>query len=96
MINRTIKGIVVSLVLLSPLTALARDAATTLAIDGMHCALCAPAVTKSLRQVDGVKTVDVSVDEKQAVVVADDTVKSESLIAAVASVGFAATVAEGK
>ncbi len=94
--NRMIKGLVVSLVLLSPLIVFAGDAATTLAIDGMHCALCAPAVTKALKQVDGVKTVDVSLADKRAVVVADDTVKPESLIAAVAKVGFSATVDERK
>ncbi len=91
-----IKGIVLSLVLLLPVAALAGDAATTLAIDGMHCAVCAPAVTKALKQVDGVKTVDVSLAEKRAVVVAADTVKPELLVAAVAKVGFSATVAERK
>lgn len=94
--KRTIKGIVVSLVLLSPLGAFAGDTATTLVIEGMHCALCAPAVTKALKQVDGVKSVDVSLAEKRAVIRADDAVKPESLIAAVAKAGFSATVAEGK
>ncbi len=94
--NRMIKGIVVSLVLLSPLIVFAGDAATTLAIDGMHCAVCAPAVTKALKQVDGVKTVNVSLAEKRAVVVAADTVTPESLVAAVAKVGFSATLADRK
>jgi copper chaperone CopZ len=92
--NRMIKGIVASLVLLSPLIALAGDATTTLVIDGMHCALCAPAVTKALKQVHGVKTVDVSLPDKRAVVMADEAVKPETLIAAVAKVGFSATVAD--
>ncbi|MBI5503757.1 MAG: cation transporter, partial [Deltaproteobacteria bacterium] len=55
-----------------------------------------PAVTKALKQIDGVKSVDVSVGEGTAVVVADNAVKSESLIAAVAKAGFSATVAEKK
>ncbi len=94
--NRMIKGTVASLVLLWPLIALAGDATTTLVIDGMHCALCAPAVTKALKQVNGVKTVDVSLADKRAVVVADDAVKPETLIAAVAKAGFSTTVAERK
>ncbi|MBI5504049.1 MAG: heavy-metal-associated domain-containing protein, partial [Deltaproteobacteria bacterium] len=86
--NSVIKVVAASVVLLLPRVAVAGDATTILGIDGMHCALCAPAVTKALKQIDGVKSVDVSVGEGTAVVVADNAVKSESLIAAVAKAGF--------
>ena len=73
---------------------MAGDATTTLVVDGMTCGFCVPAVTKALRQVDGVKTVQVSLADKQAVVVAKESVKPDVLIAAVANAGFLARVAE--
>jgi periplasmic mercuric ion binding protein len=99
MMNRVMNGLragLVTVALLVPMAARAGEATTTLVIDGMHCAVCAPAVTKALKQVDGVRAVDVSVSEKRAVVVADESVQSEMLIAAVAKAGFSATVAEEK
>lgn len=86
----------VALTLLVPMATFAGEATTTLVIDGMHCALCGPAVRKALQQVDGVKTVDVSVSDKRAVVVADQSVQSRTLIAAVAKAGFSATVGTEK
>ena len=85
----------ITITYLFPIVALAGEVTTHLRIEGMHCALCAPAVSKALKQVDGVKTVDVSVTEKRAVVVTDDTVATAALTAAVANAGFSATVATG-
>jgi copper chaperone CopZ len=84
----------VTIALLFPVCAAAGEVTTRLIIDGMHCALCAPAVTKALKQVAGVTAVTVSATDRQAVVVADDSIKAEALIAAVAKAGFSATVAK--
>jgi copper chaperone CopZ len=81
-------------VLVVPMAAAAGDTTTRLTIEGMHCALCAPAVSKALKEVEGVENVNVSVDDKQAVVVADESVTAEALTAAVAKAGFTATVAK--
>jgi copper chaperone CopZ len=92
----SIVGALVTLAIARPMAALAGDTTTTLAIDGMHCGLCASAVIKALKQVGGVKTVEVSVSDKRAVVVADDSVQSDALVAAVGSAGFTAAVAAGR
>lgn len=94
--NAMMKKVLVTLGVLWPLAVSAAEATTTLVIHGMHCALCAPAITKALKRVDGVKTVEVSVADERAVVVADESVTAEALIAAVGTVGFAATVTKGK
>jgi copper chaperone CopZ len=83
-------------VLFLPQGATAGNVTTTLTIEGMHCALCAPAVTKALERVDGVKSVEVSVEDKRAVVVADEAIEPEALVAAVAKAGFEATAGERK
>jgi mercuric ion binding protein len=80
--------------LLAPLAAAAGEITTRLHIEGMHCALCAPAVSKALKEVEGVKNVSVSADDKQAMVVTDESVTAEALTAAVVKAGFSATVAK--
>ena len=85
-------GTLALVALLVPMAAAAGETTTRLAIQGMHCALCAPAVTKALQGVEGVKDVRVSADDKQAVVVIDESVTAEALTAAVAKAGFTATV----
>ncbi len=79
---------------LAPVAALAGDVTTTLAIRDMTCSLCAPAVTRALKEVTGVKSVEVSLDERRVVVLADEAVSAEALVAAVGRAGFTATVAE--
>jgi mercuric ion binding protein len=78
--------------LLVPAAAPAGEMTIRLEIEGMHCALCGSAVSKALSEVEGVKNVSVSADDKQAVVVADESVTAESLTAAIAGAGFSATV----
>lgn len=81
---------------ISPGAALAGDVTTTLAIRDMTCSLCVPAVTRALEQVAGVKSVQVSLDDRRAIVLADETVGAEALVAAVARAGFTATTAQVK
>lgn len=80
---------------LVPMVAAAGERTTRLEIEGMHCSLCAPAVTKALKDVEGVKSATVSLADEEAVVVADESVTAEALTAAVAKAGFSATLATG-
>lgn len=94
--KRTVKFLLWGLFALgsmSPAVALAGDVATTLAIRGMTCSLCASAVTRALEQVTGVKSAKVSLEEQRAVVLADEAVRADALIAAVGRAGFTATLA---
>ena len=64
---------------------------TKLKIDGMTCGHCVMAVTKALAKVPGVdKVVDVSLEQKQAVV--SGSAADAALIAAVADAGYEAQV----
>ncbi len=61
-----------------------------LKVDGMSCAMCAPAARKALEKVDGVKSAQVEGD--RATVVADDKVQEADLVKAIEGAGFSATV----
>ncbi len=61
-------------------------------VNGMTCALCNKAIQKSLRQVEGVKSVDVDRATKRVTVKAAPTVEPNSLKQAIESAGgFTAT-----
>ncbi len=70
----------------------AADVQRTLALSGLTCAACSAAVTKALKEVEGVRTVSISDDQRQAVVLVDEAVAPGALITAVARAGFAARV----
>lgn len=73
--------------------AFAADKTVTLAVKNMTCASCPYIVKQSLTRVDGVKTVGVSLEEKQAVVQYDDTKTNvEALTAATTNYGFPSSV----
>jgi Cu+-exporting ATPase len=59
-------------------------------ISGMHCAACAGNVERSLRKVQGVKNVSVSLMTNKSIVEAEDTVSEETLKHAVARTGYKA------
>jgi copper chaperone len=61
------------------------------AIEGMHCQGCADAITAALTAIPGVQSVRVSLAEKRAVVVAQESdVPTEKILAAVAAAGYKA------
>ena len=62
-----------------------------LAIEGMMCQNCVRHVTEALRAVKGVSDVDVSLEDKNAVVTTDGTVSDETLAAAVKDEGYSVT-----
>ena len=59
-----------------------------MSISGMHCASCGSNVEKSLRKVDGVKNVSVSLMTNKSIVEAEDNVSEEVLRQAVAKTGY--------
>ncbi len=57
------------------------------AVEGMTCALCGKAISKSLRGVEGVREVRVDQEAERVTVVAAPGVGSASLLAAIESAG---------
>ena len=60
----------------------------TLKIEGMMCSHCVAHVKKALESVDGVSSVDVSLDNKSAVVTLAKPVDNAVLTAAVKDAGY--------
>ncbi len=58
-----------------------------LTIEGMHCASCATNIERSLRKVQGVKNVSVSVLTNKSFVETDDAVSEENLKKAISAAG---------
>ena len=69
----------------------AGERTVNLKVDGMSCAMCAPAAQKALETVNGVKSARVEGD--RATVVADDKVRDGDLVKAIEGAGFSATIA---
>lgn len=60
-------------------------------IEGMHCASCASNVEKSLKKIEGVKDVSVSLMVKKGYVEFEDKVSDEEIKKAVSKVGYKVT-----
>ncbi len=63
------------------------DETQVFAVEGMTCALCGKAISKSLRGVEGVREVRVDQDAERVTVVASPEVATDSLLAAIESAG---------
>ena len=59
-----------------------------LTIQGMHCASCASNIERSLKKIQGVKEVSISVMTKKGFVEIEDSVSEDDLKKAVARVGY--------
>ena len=76
-------------------SAWAETKTVTLDVPGMTCATCPIVVKKALTKVDGVTTVDVDLEELQAVVTFDDARTTvEALTTATTEAGYPSTVKE--
>jgi copper chaperone CopZ len=64
----------------------------TLSVPDMGCGGCVDKVKKALLDIDGVAIAEVSLEEKHAVVEAEDGVSVEELATAVEAAGYGATV----
>jgi len=70
-----------------------KNMTTELKIGGMSCGHCARAVGDSLRNIEGVKTANVILEEGRATVETQGDVPVERLIAAVQEEGYEASLA---
>ena len=65
----------------------------TLSVPGMTCAACPITVKKALNKVEGVAKIEVSLENKEAVVTFDDAkTKVEALLDATKNAGYPSTV----
>ncbi len=65
------------------------------AVEGMTCALCGKAISKSLRGVEGVREVRVDQEAERVTVVTSPEIATDSLLAAIRSAGsYSATPVE--
>ena len=65
---------------------------TVLKVSDMSCGGCVNAVRSALTGVEGVREADVSLEEKTARVISDDTVSADDLVAAVSAAGYSASI----
>jgi copper chaperone CopZ len=89
--KQQIMAIVGALALTLSTTTWAGERTVNLKVDGMSCAMCAPAARKALEKVNGVKSAKVEGD--RATVVADEKVQDTDLVKAIEGAGFSAIVA---
>lgn len=60
----------------------------TIKINGMNCMHCVKAVKESLGEVKGINKVEVSLENKQAIVNLENEVSNEQIIEAIDDAGF--------
>lgn len=60
-------------------------------IDGMSCSHCVKHVTEALEELKGVTSVNVSLEDKNAVIEAENDIDDETLKAAVEDAGYDVT-----
>lgn len=86
-------GLIAIALLTWPAMSFADERSVTLTVERMVCSACAYSVKKTLESVTGVKQATVSIADKTAVVIYDDTQADVSvLVAASAKAGFPAAV----
>ena len=67
-----------------------------LSVPGMNCASCPYMVEQAISKVDGIKSVEATMDDRTATVIFDDVLATVSEIqAATASIGYASTIIQG-
>lgn len=82
-----------ALLALLSLTAWSEPQTVTLNLPTMNCAMCPITVKKALNKVDGVTRVEVSYENKQAVVTFDDTqISAETLVEATTNAGYPSSI----
>ena len=78
-------------VALTAMTVWAGDKTVELNVKGMSCEACPPAVSGAIKGVKGVKACNVDLKAGKASVTADESVKNEDLVKAVADAGHGFT-----
>ena len=65
----------------------------TLSVTGMTCAACPITIKKALKKVEGVETIEVNLEKKEALVTFDDAKTTvEALVEATTNAGYPSTV----
>lgn len=65
----------------------------TLSVTGMTCAACPITIKKALNKVEGVETIEVNLEKKEALVTFDDAKTTvEALVEATKNAGYPSTV----
>ena len=88
--TRRLASVALALAVLWAAPAFAEQDATDtqiFAVEGMTCALCGKAISKSLREVEGVREVQVDQDAERVTVVTSPGIDTASLLAAIESAG---------
>jgi mercuric ion binding protein len=89
--NKLITVIALSAALSAP--AWAATQAVTLSVPGMRCAACPITIKKALNKVDGVETIEVNFEKREALVTFDDAKTTvEALVEATKNAGYPSTV----
>ena len=71
----------------------ARERTVVLDVAGMTCQSCVEGITDALKQIEGVRRVEVSLEKKRATVTfVEGTVDSKRLIAAIVKLGYRASL----
>lgn len=80
---------------LSSFSAFAEEQTVKLSVPGMHCASCPYMVEQAVTMVEGVKSVEATMEDRSATVTYDDTVTTvEAIRGATAAIGYDSTVVE--
>ena len=86
-----ITGIALSVALSAP--AWAARQTVTLLVTGMTCAACPITIKKALNKVEGVETIEINLEKKEALVTFDDAKTTvEALLEATKNAGYPSTV----
>ena len=94
--NHVIRSILIAAAFVLGSPALAAEQTVTLSVPGMTCVSCPTIVKGSLQKVEGVTNVDVSFEQKTAVVTFDDAkARVEDLITATTNAGYPSTPLAG-
>jgi mercuric transport protein len=82
---------ILTLSLLAPAVAMAKDAKTTIEVSGWHCGACSKKTEAALKKVKGVQKVESDTDGNKVTVAYDDTKTNEKALKdAIKSSGFEA------
>jgi copper chaperone len=88
--TRRLASVALALAVLWAAPAFSEQGATetqVFAVEGMTCSLCGKAISKSLREVEGVREVQVDQDAERVTVVTSPEVGTASLLTAIESAG---------
>lgn len=89
--NKLVTVLALSAALSAPVWAATQT--VTLSVPGMTCAVCPITIKKALNKVEGVETIEVNLEKKEALVTFDDAKTTvEALLEATKNAGYPSTV----